>query len=93
LAQGLEGPGPDQGDILGCLAVRRLFLGLQGFPEGILPRRIPELQPRPQIVKDHVAFPTQPLSQEVAKGEVIAVYPGVIIDLPVEDEEGRFPLL
>ncbi len=95
LAQGLQGPGPDPGDVLfGFVPRRQLRVGgSRACRKAFSTIGVPELQAQAEIVEDHVALLAQPLTQEMAKRQVIAIHPGVVEDLPVEDEEGRFALV
>ena len=90
LAQGPQGPGPDPGDVFSVFFPRRQPLGrrLQGLPEGVFPGGIPELQPQAEIVEDHLAGLGQPMAQKMAERQVIAIHPGIIEDLPMQDKEG-----
>ena len=49
---------------------------------------IPELQPQAEIVEDHLAGLGQPMAQKMAERQVIAIHPGIIEDLPMQDKEG-----
>ena len=93
LAQGPQGPGPDPGDVLAVFFPRRQPLGwrLQGLPEGMFTGGVPKLQPQAEIVEDDMPLLGQPMAQKMPKRQVIAIYPGIIEDLPMEDKEGRFP--
>jgi hypothetical protein len=90
LAQGPQGPGPDPGDVLVVAGLRGG--GLQGLAEGVFSGLVPELKSQAEIVEDHLAGLGQPLAQKMAEGQVVAIHPGIIKDLPVEDKEGRFAL-
>ena len=95
LAQGPQGPGPDPGDVLFVFFSRRQPLGgwLKGLPEGVFPGGVPELKPQAEIVEDHLAGLGQPLTQKMPERQVIAIHPGIIEDLTVEDKQGRFALV
>ena len=69
------------------------WAGLQGLAEGVFADLVPELQTQAEIVEDYLAGLGQPMAQKMAERQVIAIHPGIIEDLPMQDKEGRFTLL